>query len=88
LVFFEMRRDNQDIRFMSMKRGQLRAALVDPSESTVRGRYLERILEEFTELAAAFNARFLEMDAAGGAEGRGPRRELPEVNVKIVRFEP
>jgi hypothetical protein len=88
LVFFEMRRDNQDIRFMSMKRGQLRAALVDPSESTVRGRYLERILEEFTELAATFNARFLEMDAAGGAEGRGPRRELPEVKVKIVRFEP
>ena len=88
LVFFEMRRDNQDIRLMSMTRGQLRAVLVDPSESTVRGRYLERILEEFTELAATFNAGFLEMDAAGGAEGRGRPRKLPEVKVKMVRFEP
>ena len=64
-----MRRDNQDIRLMSMKRGQLRAVLVDPSESTVRGRYLERVLEEFTELAATFNEGFLEVDAERDAEG-------------------
>jgi hypothetical protein len=87
LVLFEKRRDNQDIRLMSMKRGQLRAVLVEPSESTVRGRYLERILEEYTELCTMFNAVFLEMNALKGVKGRGRLRKLPEVKVKMVRFE-
>jgi 2EXR family len=86
-VFFEMRRDNQDIRLMSMKRGQLRPVLVDPSESAVRGRYLERVLEEFKELADTFNEGFLEANAAREAEDKGGRRKLPEVKVKMVRFE-
>ncbi len=87
-VFFEMRRDNQDIRLMSMKRGQMRAVLVDSSESSVRGRYLERVLDEFTELAATFSEGFLQADAVGEAE-RGPRpKKLPAVKVKMVRFVP
>jgi hypothetical protein len=87
LVFFEMRRDNQDIRLMSMKRGELRAFLVDPSESTVRGRYLERVLQEFTELAATFNEGFSQTDAERDPEGRGRRKMLPAVTIKMVRFE-
>jgi hypothetical protein len=88
LVFFEMRRDNQDILLMLKKRGQMRAVLVDPSESTVRGRYLERILEEFMELTTAFNEGFLKADAERDAEGNGHRRRLPTVTIKMVRFEP
>jgi len=88
IVFFEMRPDNRDVHLMSMKRGQLRAVLVDPSESTVRGRYLERVLDKFTDMAAAFNEGFQEVDAERGADRREQREKLPEVKIKMVRFEP
>lgn len=88
LLFFEVRQDRQDIRLMSMKKGQMRAILVDPSESTVRGRYLERVLEEFTELSTTFNEAFVKADVERRTEGRGGRKWLPKVTIKMVRFEP
>ena len=85
VLFFEMREDKLDIRLLQAKRGQLRAVLCEPGQASVRGRYLERILEEYVELAEALNKELREMEEGGGSvDGR---KRFPNIKVRIARFE-
>lgn len=83
LVFFEMRNDRQDIRSLTTERGRCRARLVEPGDGVVRGRYLERVMEEFVELAGVLNEGFREVESLDGEW-----RKLPEVKIQLIRFEP
>lgn len=82
VLFFEMREDKLDIRLLQARRGRLGAVLCEPGQASVRGRYLERILEEYVELAEVLNKEFKEMEL-GDLEGR---KRFPEIKVRIARF--
>jgi hypothetical protein len=87
LVFFDVRPENlnQDIRILPSQRGRYAARLIDPEEGVVRGRYLERMLEEFEDFCGMVSEGFGEVERGWVREG-GTKR-LPKVSVKIVRFE-
>jgi hypothetical protein len=74
--------DLQDIRLLKGKRGKCRAELMEVEEGSVRGRYLERVLEEYVELVGKLNDGLRATDA----KEDGGRECFPSIKVMIARF--
>ncbi|KAI9741475.1 MAG: hypothetical protein M1818_004281 [Claussenomyces sp. TS43310] len=87
LVFFEMRDDGLEVRLLGGRRKTFgRVEFLEARQSTVRGRFLERMLEESLLLAEALTATLKEVEVEERRQGRN-EWIAPTVEVKLARFD-